>query len=77
MAQTVVKVSRCPLTTKLAKSYTLNLSNFVYVSHTSIKWFYKGEEEHLLNPSQLPFFYKTEFSAVQDSELEAPGWLRH
>lgn len=41
MAWAVVKVSRHPLVTKLIKFYTLNLSSFVYVSHTSIRWFKK------------------------------------
>lgn len=65
MAWAVVKVSRHPLVTKLIKFYTLNLSSFVYVSHTSIRWFKKKKKEHLLNPSQFPLFYKAEFSAMQ------------
>lgn len=45
--------------TSLIKFYKFNMDSFLYVNHTSIKWFqtFQSEEDHYLYPTFLSFSY--------------------
>lgn len=48
MAQTVAMASPVILSSKLIRSYVLNMYNFSCVDHTSIKWYKKKKEKILM-----------------------------